>query len=160
MKKYPVRFEQDPALKDIEVVVRARQMDASVSGLIGRLASAMSEPLTVNDDAGNCLMLDEDQIVLASADGKRVNIISEDGRYFTRQTLQSLEETLDPGLFVRISRYEIINLSKVIRYDFSISGTLRIELAGGMEVWASRRCIPAIRRKLRGRVEGGGRHDR
>ncbi len=33
----------------------------------------------------------------------------------------------------------------------TISGTLRLELEGGMETWASRRCIPEIRRRLKGK---------
>ncbi|MER2235290.1 MAG: LytTR family DNA-binding domain-containing protein, partial [Candidatus Limivicinus sp.] len=93
----------------------------------------------------------ESEIILASVDGKSVRIITADGKWLSRQTLQSLEETLDSHTFIRISRYEIVNLRKVARYDFTISGTLRLELEGGMETWASRRCIPEIRRRLKGK---------
>ena len=64
---------------------------------------------------------------------------------------KSLEDILDKQRFVRISRYEIVNLEKILKYDFTVAGTLRIELTGGMETWASRRCIPAIRRRLTGK---------
>jgi DNA-binding LytR/AlgR family response regulator len=80
--------------------------------------------------------------------GKQVEFITEDGVWYMRRTLQSLEDVLDMHRFLRISRFEIINLDKVIRYDFTVSGTLRMELAGGMETWASRRFIPTIRRVL------------
>ena len=52
--------------------------------------------------------------------------------------------------FLRISRFELINLSKVKKYDFTIGGTLRIEFENGMETWASRRYIPIIRERLTG----------
>ena len=60
---------------------------------------------------------------------------------------------LDKKHFLRISRFEIVNLNKVLRYDFTLAGTLRLELAGGIETWASRRCIPAIRKRLLGKEE-------
>ena len=50
-----------------------------------------------------------------------------------------------------IKKFQIVNLAKVRRYDFTVAGTLRLELAGGMETWASRRCIPEIRRRLKGK---------
>ena len=82
-----------------------------------------------------------------------MRIITGDGSWYTRQTLQSLENMLDKNHFLRISRFEIVNLNKVLRYDFTLAGTLRLELAGGIETWASRRCIPAIRKRLLGRED-------
>lgn len=83
--------------------------------------------------------------------GKVVDLITDDGIWHIRQTLQNLEDNLDKQRFVRISRYEIVNVEKILKYDFTVAGTLRIELTGGMETWASRRCIPAIRRRLTGK---------
>ena len=60
-----------------------------------------------------------------------------------------LEEVLDKRRFIRISRFEIINLERVQRYDFTINGTLKIVMENGMQTWASRRYIPAIRRYLK-----------
>ena len=151
MKEIRIRFEQDTALSDIEITVRASGQDAEVSALMARIAGEMPQTLTVFDGKGNLKTLQEDKIILASVDGKSVRIITADGSWFSRQTLQRLEETLDSRSFIRISRYEIVNLRKVSRYDFTISGTLRLELEGGMETWASRRCIPEIRRRLKGK---------
>ena len=55
--------------------------------------------------------------------------------------------------FLRVSRFEIINLKMVRKYDFTIGGTLRIEFQDGMETWASRRFIPLIKERL-SREEG------
>ena len=48
-------------------------------------------------------------------------------------TLQDIEAALNPSTFLRVSRYDIVNLQKVERFDFSVSGTLRIELQNGWE---------------------------
>ena len=50
--------------------------------------------------------------------------------------------------FLRVSRFEIVNLKMVRKYDFTLAGTLRIEFENGMETWASRRYIPIIKERL------------
>ena len=155
MKKITLRFEPDPDLDHIDVVIRASAQDEEVAALMARLSAPPSGSLTVFDGLGGLRALSPDSIILASVEGKLVRIITEDGSWYTRQTLQSLEDTLDKKHFLRISRFEIVNLDKVLRYDFTLAGTLRLELAGGIETWASRRCIPAIRKRLLGK--GGAR---
>lgn len=151
MKKINVRFQRDASLEQIEVLIRAPEQDETVTALMESIAGRPSDTLTVFDGYGSVLTVPEREIVLASVEGKLVNIVTARGSWFTRQTLQSLEAALDPDRFVRISRFELVNLEKVRRYDFTVAGTLRLELEGGAVTWASRRCIPAIRRRLKGK---------
>ena len=151
MKKINVTFEKDEALDSINVTVRASENDAEVSALIDRINAGGGDTIAIT--GGNVTdVIPAGEVVLLTVEGKTVNVITENDRFTARQSLHSIEETLDPKRFVRISRYEIINLAKVVRYDFTLSGTLRIELVGGMETWASRRCIPEIRRHLTGKA--------
>ena len=62
---------------------------------------------------------------------------------------------MNPSMFLRISRYEIVNLRKVKRFDFTITGTLRVEMEDDTETWASRRFIPAIKERLQKRELAG-----
>ena len=151
MRERRVRLELDPTLEGIEVLVRAPEEDGEVSALLELLGAQPPDTITVFDANGLIRTLAAQEIVSASVDGKLVNIVTEDGSWYTRRTLQSLEDALDARRFLRVSRYEIVNLTKVRRYDFTVAGTLRLELAGGMETWASRRCIPEIRRRLKGK---------
>ena len=151
LKKVHIRFEQDASLDHIDVVIRAPDQDDSVTDLINRISARPPDMLTAYDENGNVRKLDQRWIVLASVNGKLVDLITDDGIWHIRQTLQNLEDNLDKQRFVRISRYEIVNVEKILKYDFTVAGTLRIELTGGMETWASRRCIPAIRRRLTGK---------
>lgn len=151
MKRISVRFEPDPSLDHIDVVIRASAKDEEVTALMERYSENPQDSLTVFDGYGNLRTLAPKDIILASVDGKLVNIVTEDGSWYTRRTLQSLEDELDSSCFLRVSRYEIVNLGKVLRYDFTLAGTLRLELAGGIETWASRRCIPLIRKRLLGK---------
>ena len=155
MAKITIRFEPDPSLDHIEVLIRAREQGAEVTALMERLSDQTPDTITVFDGLGNFRTLSQESILSAFAERKLVTIVTEDGNWYTRRTLQNLEETLDKSRFLRVSRHEIVNLDKVLRYDFTLAGTLRLELAGGLESWASRRCIPAIRKRLLGK--GGAR---
>ena len=151
MKKIDVRFERKKSLDHIEVIVCAPKEDETVKELLRQLRGQSLQTLSVFDDEGAVCVIDVGEIVLASVHGKLVKIISENGSWYTRRTLQSLEDELDEQHFLRLSRYELVNIDKIRRYDFTVAGTLRLELTGGMETWASRRCIPAIRMRLLGK---------
>lgn len=152
MKEWNIRFEPDPGLDRIEVVVRGpSEDDGDVAELMKRLRAEQPAALTVYDGNGVVRRITAGEIVLISVVDKRVNVVTEDGSWFSRKPLQTLEEELDESSFLRISRYELVNLDKVTRYDFTVAGTLRLEFKGGMETWASRRCIPAIRKRLNGK---------
>ena len=152
MKKINVRFEKEKTLNDIEIVIRADKRDGQINSLIEKLTHNEPVRLTVLD-MDNCpCIIDEKEIVFVSADGKNVQFVTVHGKYHARQALRSLEEMLSRS-FLRVSRFEIINLKMVRKYDFTIGGTLRIEFQGGMETWASRRFIPLIKERL-SREEG------
>lgn len=150
-KDVQIRFEQAPSLEDIEVLIRAAEQDPQVLAMIRRLSDSPVESISVFDRHEIRRVIPMEDIISINADGKQVNVVTEDDSYYTRQTLKNLESILDERRFVRVSRYEIVNISKVVGYDFTVAGTLRLELAGGMETWASRRCIPQIRRRLLGK---------
>lgn len=151
MKQYELRFERDPTLERVEVLIRAPEENEQVAELLKLLSAPAPETITVFDRHDNRRMIPVGEIVSASVEGKLVHIVTESGSYYLKQAMRTLESALDPRRFVRISRYEIVNLAKVTSFDFTLAGTLRLELAGGMETWASRRCIPQIRRRLTGK---------
>lgn len=149
MKKINVRFERDKTKDDIDVVIRAAEKDDQILSLIEKLSTGESVKLTLLDRDNCSCVIDEDEIVFVSADGKNVRVTATSGIYRAKQSLQSIEELLSCK-FLRVSRFELINLSMVRKYDFTIGGTLRIEFNNGMETWASRRYIPLIRQRLSG----------
>ena len=153
MKQLSIRFECDPSINSIEVLIRAPEKDGEVKALMDRLSARPTDTIIFSDGSGSVRSLSMDDIVLVSSDNKLVNIITEHASWSVRRTLQSIEDELDEKRFLRISRYELVNLDKILRYDFTVAGTLRLELTGGMETWAARRCIPEIRRRLAGKRE-------
>lgn len=150
MKDIKINFREDPSAENIEITVSAKNRDSRVEELIEKLTEE-GKTLTVYGDERTVYTIRPDDIIMISSSDKKVNIITRRGNYYSNQSLQALENTLGSSHFMRISRFEIVNISKVRCYDFTTAGTLRLELAGGIETWASRRCIPAIRRLLKER---------
>ena len=58
------------------------------------------------------------------------------------------EGKLDRHAFVRISHSEIVNLGKVTALDLSLTGTIRMTLAGDTVCYVSRRYVKKIKEAL------------
>lgn len=151
MKRVSTRFEVEEERCNIDVLFRASEEDEQVEALMARVADPLSSLLTVRDEADAVVTLPEECVVTISVDNKKLRIAADDGVYWMKMPMQDAEAMLNPSWFLRISRYEIVNLRKVRQFDFSISGTLRIDLEDGTETWASRRFIPAIKKRLQGK---------
>ena len=147
MKNVNIRFETDETLEDIEIIVRSNSEDKQISELLQRLKTIEPIKMTVLDENNCPNVIDESEIVFISVRGKSVQIVTSNGTYNARHSLQSIEKLLS-RCFLRVSRFEIINLKKVRKYDFTLGGTLRIEFINGMGTWASRRFIPLIKERL------------
>jgi DNA-binding LytR/AlgR family response regulator len=151
MKEIKVRFERESTLNYIDVLVRAPERDSEAEAVMARVAGREPVMLTVTDAEGAQRVIPAADVLLIAVNGKRVDVVTGDGRFLAQSSLQNMENSLGSERFLRISRYELVNLAKVVKYDFTLDGTLRLELSGGVETWASRRCIPVIRRRLNGK---------
>lgn len=148
MRRVNVRLCIDEEREDIDVLLTAPARDEQIDDLITRIEDPLAGTLVVLDAQGTWIPLAEDLIVSISADNKRLQVRTEDGSYWLRTSLQRVEGMLNPVSFLRISRYEIINLRMVRSFDFTVAGTLRIDMADGSETWASRRYISTIKSRL------------
>ena len=152
VKRVVVRFEENRDEANIQVLFQASSADAQVEELMDRVREPFVGSLAVVDPTGSTVLLPLERIASISSNNKRLKVVADDETYWLKASLQEMERLLAPNMFLRISRYEIVNLRKVHRFDFTMSGTLRIEFDHGAETWASRRYIPTIRQRLK---EGG-----
>ena len=148
MKRVSTRFEIEKGRRNIDVLFRASAEDEQVKALMARVADPLSGLLTVRDEANAVVTLPEERVIMISVDNKKLRIVADDGVYWLKMSMQDAETILNPSWFLRISRYEIVNLRKVQQFDFSVSGALHIDLEDGTETWASRRFIPAVKKRL------------
>jgi DNA-binding LytR/AlgR family response regulator len=150
LRDIKARFQKKEELEHIDVLISAPEQDRQVRELL-ELIEAQRQLLIATGKNGTLLRFEPNSILRISSVGKHTEIVTENEHIAVRQSLSELERQLRGSCFIRIARHELVNLSKVRKYDFTLAGTLRLEFADGMETWASRRCIPAIRARLNGK---------
>lgn len=153
MEDIKILFEQSDDLDHIEIVVRAPRKSARTDALIKKISGITNRKLRVVDSKGCDCLIDESEIISVCSADRQVRVITENDIYTSNLTLRGIEELLEKKRFIKISRYELINSERIVKFDFTIGGTLRLELDGGIETWASRRYIPLIRKHLSGEGE-------
>lgn len=131
------------------VVIETPALTAEVEALATQIQAKIPLALTLwqGDTAVRCTSTEilrfyaEDKGVFAQLSNGQVCIV--------RSRLYELEEQLDAHTFVRISHSEIVNLKQVTALDLSLSGTIKMTLAGGTAVsYASRRYVKKIKQAL------------
>ena len=148
MKNVDVLFEKNPDLKNIIVTVSASGMDEQIEFLMDLIRNSGGNELFVQDSSGRIRRITEDRVIRIQADNKSLLVSTMDGEFRLRKSMQEAENMLKSSMFLKISRFEIINLQKVKNFDFTIAGQLKIEFENGTATWASRRYIPLIRQRL------------
>ena len=148
MENIEVLFDKNPNLKNIIVTISAPEMDEQVKYLMEIVKNAGVADLFVLDEIGRQHRISEAGIIRIEVTQKVVTVQTCDGVYRLNRSLQDVESMLHSRMFLKISRFEIINLQRVRNFDFTVAGTLKIEFEDGSFTWASRRFIPLIRQRL------------
>ena len=104
-------------------------------------------------------LIDQKDIIRVYTENRKLIILTPKGEYSMRCTLRELEETLDPNCFVRISRFEILNMNKVSSFDLSMAGTIQVFFEGGSSTWVARRYVRAVEQRLALPRQKGGAGD-
>ena len=124
-------------------MIIARERDARVEEIIRRLR--VGKTLIAYSERGET-PLSVDEIIRIFTQQRRVMVDSGRGTFFLRSRMYELEEMLDGNEFVRISNSEIVNKRCILHLDFSLTGTIRLKLTGGIETYVSRRYVSRIRK--------------
>lgn len=93
-------------------------------------------------------ILEYEEIIRCISKNKSVFIESKNGEYKSRMRLYELYERFDKNKFIKISRYEIINLDYVKKLDLSFKGTIAVEFKNGSISYVSRRYLKEFKKAL------------
>ena len=156
--KNPARIEIqiDPSCQEPVVLIRTAWKTQEVENIIQAIEnSAGGEyPLIVAQHDNATELLSQRDIVRVYVESRKVRIRTEKAVYETGKSLSFLEQQLNPDRFIRISRFEIVNIRKIDSFDFSVAGTVHIRFEDGSVTWAARRYVHAIQQALN-RIETG-----
>lgn len=90
-------------------------------------------------DGERCWIVRLSDIYLLESEGNYTRVYFGAEKPLIRRSLNALEEQLDPAIFFRAGRREILNLKWIDRVDLAVSGGLIVTLRGGRSVEMSRR---------------------
>jgi two-component system LytT family response regulator len=90
------------------------------------------------------------------ADGNYVRLHTATDSHLVRATMRSLEQELDPAIFVRIHRSTIVNLQFLRELRRRASGDHQLELDSGVRLTLSRSYRESFERAVAGRPELSG----
>lgn len=149
--KTRIRLEIDPSCPEPEVIIRAGQQTDLTDRIIKAVERCLGNqfpPITAYQ-RDTLVFVAQKDIIRVYTESRKLILCTVNGRFESRWPLKDLEEKLDREHFVRISRFEIINLRMVTGFDFSNTGTIRVFFRDGSETWVARRYIHAIQQVLK-----------
>lgn len=119
---------------------RASESESSreAAGRINELMAAYSRRLLIQE-GGRAVLLDVQRIDWVESARNYACIHSGSRTYIVRSTLDSLASKLDPAIFRRINRSEIVNAGRIAEMRSGLHGDQKILLQDGTELTWSRR---------------------
>lgn len=155
-KKVDIKVEIDPSCKTPEVIIKTDQKTEYVDKMIYDIERTLSGdyPQIIAYCGDTCVLLNQWDIVRVYTENRKIVVRTLTEEYESKLTLRELEDILDESCFVRISRFEIVNLKKVFGFDLSIAGTIKITFVNKTETWVARRYVKAISDKLNTKGKG------
>jgi two-component system LytT family response regulator len=99
-------------------------------------------------DGDRCWILRLPEIFLLESEGNYTRLYFGDERPLIRRSLNALEEQLDPAMFFRADRKQILNLKWIEKVEVAVSGGLLVTLRSGRVVEMSRRQSARLREAL------------
>ncbi len=99
-------------------------------------------------DGDRCWIVALPDIFLLESEGNYTRVHFNGQRPLIRRSLNTLEAQLDPAMFFRANRKEILNLKWIDKVDLGVAGGLSVTLRGGRAVEMSRRQSGRLREIL------------
>jgi DNA-binding LytR/AlgR family response regulator len=112
-------------------------------------AGAESEMIAVSNVATRgTRLVPRSSVLYVQSHGDFVRIVTEDGRYLLRATLNEIERRWEPHGFVRVHRQYLANLPRAVELRPLLGGTAELTFPGGQIVPIARRHVGELSRRL------------
>ncbi len=148
----------DPDCHEPVILIRTDRKTQEVENIVQAIENCIEEksPMIAGYRDNTMELLSQRDIIRVFVESRKARIQTEKGVYESRKNLSWLEQTLNPERFIRISRFEIVNIRKIASFDFSMAGTVHIRFDDGSVTWAARRHVRAIQQALERAGSGEG----
>jgi two-component system, LytTR family, response regulator len=145
--QYAIRAFEVNALDYLLKPIASVRLAAAVAKLRPRKTPPRLEQVFVRDGE-RCWLVRVTDIYLLESEGNYTRVCFKGARPLIARSLAALEAWLDPAIFFRTGRAQIINLKWVEKVETGPTGNLVIQLRSGETVAASRRQSAALKEAL------------
>lgn len=142
-----IEVKLDDKYEKLKIIICTNEITDEVNDILQKLNTIETKLLTGIKD--NIIeILDDKNIIRIYTNDKKVFALTNKGEYVMKLRLYELEQRLDKKIFVRISNTEIVNISKIKKFDLSFTGTICIYFIDGSYTYVSRRYVVKIKKIL------------
>ncbi|MGJ8663298.1 MAG: LytR/AlgR family response regulator transcription factor [Marinicella sp.] len=140
---YAIKAFQHNALDYLQKPIEPGDLERAIARIEPTHVEFKSKYLTHGDrvfvkDGEQCWFVEIDTIRLFEVDGNYTTIYFDDNSPMLSKTLNHLADRLDPSMFFRANRNQLINLKHIKQVEPWVQG-IRLELSGGEKIELSRR---------------------
>jgi two-component system LytT family response regulator len=144
---YAIKAFEVNALDYLLKPIPPARLAAALAKVRPRSGPARLERVFVRD-GDRCWIVALPDILLLESEGNYTRVYFNGQRPLIRRSLNVLEAQLDPAVFFRANRKEILNLKWIDKVDLGVAGGLSVTLRGGRAVEMSRRQSGRLREIL------------
>ncbi len=145
--QYAIRAFEVNALDYLLKPIVPARLAAAVAKLRPRKTPPRLEQVFVRDGE-RCWLVRVADIYLLESEGNYTRVCFKSERPLIARSLAALEARLDPAIFFRTSRAQIVNLEWVEKVETGPAGNLEITLRSGETIAVSRRQSAALKEAL------------
>ena len=145
-----IKIDIDPSIDITEVTVRAKEETELVRNIVSSVRQCVDiKRQKIAVQQGNSTrMIDQSDILRIYTEDRGLTVCTVEEIFWIRSSLKELEKILDSDWFVRISRFEVVNMNMVSGFDLSTVGTIKIIFKNGSSTWVARRYVRIIEERL------------
>ncbi len=150
LRKPVSRRRLEEALERISAAVEVgEQQPAEGNGRRPASPPGESEMIAVSGArAGSTRLINRGTIIYVQSHGDFVRIVTDDGRYLLRTTLNEIEQRWTRFDFARVHRQYVANLSRAVELRPVLGGTAELAFGDGQAIPVARRHVSELSRRL------------
>lgn len=140
-----VELNIDPACTQRRIVIHTDCITEEIEAILQLLSAPAPDAIPAQTGSG-VELLQARSILRVYAERQRVYAQTAEATYPLKFRLYEMEQRLAGRGFVRISNSELVNTRMITGMDFSLAGTIRVSLRGGITTYVSRRHVSEIKK--------------
>lgn len=144
-----IKYNIQPEYTDPEIHICADKMDSQAREIYKTVSDIFETTINgYREGYDEASRIRPAEIIRIYSANKKVYVTTKEGQFTIRERLYEMEERFSHSGFVRISNSEIVNVSAIRHIDTKVTGTIKMQLAGDIETYVSRRFVTAIKKSL------------